>query len=290
MVPLIIPANAVPVRDRDKIGVRYRASASPAEIAMTIQFMDRRGDIGELGPINIRTFTANRTSQLDPLSLVDVPKNGWIVDAHLDLGGAIKRGQVYAIGFVLRGGNNRALMKGYLYDYGPIPLGVFVEPLDGPGYRGPLAIADNIAPVDIQHTLGIADARRRIDGFAWYYHCSGDVADRTLRASMRDMGSGLPTGMTSGDNTTVKAWPSAGVLTLSANQEGFIYVNANTGKSFAASVDNGVITVENITTDPDPFPYWAQEDDVAEIFFNVTLAEAADRHSIYIFQEEWIEA
>ncbi len=41
---------------------------------------------------------------------------------------------------------------------------------------------------------------------------------------------------------------------------------------------------------PEPrFPYWASEADVGEFFFDVTLAEAADRHSIYILQEEWVD-
>ncbi len=54
------------------------------------------------------------------------------------------------------------------------------------------------------------------------------------------------------------------------------------------SNDKGARTIEDTTTEPIPFPYWAQESDVGEIFFDVESAQAADRHSIYIIREEWI--
>lgn len=208
------------------------------------------------------------------------------------VGTTTRRGQLYARIFMVDRNDvlRQALARGYLYQAGDISLGQFVEPSSGRGFSRNRALADDVTPVDIEHTLGITNALRRIDGFIWYYHCSSDSANRTLRVSMRDMGDGLPTGMTSGANTTAQLWPSAGALTLTANQEGLIYVNAAEGKiGFAVSVDNGAATHEDPTTEPDPFPYWAQENDVGEIFFDVTLAEAADRHSIYIIEEEWIQ-
>ncbi len=169
-------------------------------------------------------------------------------------------------------------------------LGRFTDtgPGGGNGFKENRVIADDVAPADIEETLAATNALRRIDGFIWYYHCSGDVADRTLRAFFRSVGDGLPTGMTEGSNTIVGRWPTASVLTLSANQEGLIYVNASEGKSYSINVDNGAFVKESTSTQADAFPYWAQENDVGEIFFDVTDEEAADRHSIYIIQEEWL--
>ncbi len=182
------------------------------------------------------------------------------------------------------------LVSGYLYGARNLALGDSKGPREGPGFIHPRLVASPASiPIDVQSPLGEPNRLRRIDGFVWYYHCSGDTANRTMRASIRDMGNGLPAGMTSGALTTAKFWPSAAALTLSANEEGMIYVNANTGKSFATSLDNGAATIEPITTEPDPLPYWAQEDDVAEILFDVALAEAADRHTIYIFEESWVD-
>ncbi len=161
-------------------------------------------------------------------------------------------------------------------------------PGGGTGFKQNSAIVSNATPVDIEHTLAATNALRRIDGFIWYYHANVEVATRTLRVSLRDLGNGLPTGMTSGAKTTVKSWPSAGVLTLTANEEGLIYVNAVEGKSFAVSLDDGAATIEDITTNPDPFPYWAQESEVGELFFDVESADFGDRHSIYVIREEWI--
>ncbi len=181
------------------------------------------------------------------------------------------------------------LLQDYLYAGNNPSLGRFhgPGPGEGNGNKQNRVLVANAAPADLEHRLGRARELRRIDGFIWYYHCSGDAATRTMRVSLRDLGDGLPTGMTSGNPTTVKTWPSAGVLSLIANQEGVVYVNANTGKSFAASIDSGVRTIEDTTTQPDPFPYWARSPEVGEFFFDVTDEEAADRHTITIIEEDW---
>ncbi len=202
-----------------------------------------------------------------------------------------KRGQTYGRLQTTYGqGSIRdVLCAGYLYGARVVALGVNEGSREGPGFTRNRVIADDIAPVDIEHTLGVNNLLRRIDGFIWYYHASSDVASRTCRVRMRDMGDGLPTGMTSGLKTTIKAWPSTGNLSLIADQEGLIYVNANTGKSFATSVDDGTGAIEDITTEPDPFPYWAQENDVGEILFDVGSANANDRQTIYIIEEDWMD-
>ncbi len=225
------------------------------------------------------------------------PVNGFINAAYVGyspgVGVTPQRGQTLAVLQIRRGGSKiyTELSKGYLDPLSALPLGQLEIPsrVPGTGFYHNKALADNIQPADIEHTFGIANTVRRIDGFVWWFHASSDVTDRTLRVSMRDMGDGLPTGLTSGGNSTTKRWPSAGVLTLSADQEGLIYVNAADGKSFAASVDTGAVpTIEDITTQPDPLPYWAQADDVGELFFDVANVSGNDRHSIYIIEEEWV--
>ncbi len=235
---------------------------------------------------------SNRTGS--SITMGNIEGNGHVVRGSMSvLVGTPQRGEVFLL-LETRDRNGITvdmLINDYIYgNHIPsFPNVIGPGPGDGAGFIKPRVVADDIAPVAIQETFAAQNTLRRIDGFIWYYHCSSDVASRTLRAFVRDLGIGLPTGMTSGLNTTPTFYPSAGALTLTANEEGMIYVNATSGKSFAVSIDNGARTVEDITTDPDPFPYWANKADVGEILFQVDAAEAADRHSIYIIQEEWID-
>ncbi len=244
-----------------------------------------------------RDFTIDHTSAADRSfannvlgGLVEAP--GRVSRATIVAITGVKRGRTYAEVVTLN--SNLEVMDLLMADYVGSQMNVQLDqvnnsgPGGGNGFIHNRVIADDIAPVNIEHTLGETNNLRRIDGFIWYYHCSSDVASRALRATVRDLGDGLPTGMTSGSNTTIKNYPSAGTLTLTANEEGVIYVNAVTGKSYAASLDNGALTIEDITTEPDPFPYWASEGDVGELFFLHANEEAADRETIYIIEEDWI--
>jgi len=205
---------------------------------------------------------------------------GWV---HTDT--AARRGQIWVQIAHLDGPSRVPVMAGYVYSERNLGL-EFQDPgpRGGSGAIQKTALADDVTPVDIEHTLGVTNTLRKITGFIWYYHCSGDVATRTLRASARDLGAGLPTGYTSGANSLAQVWPSAGVLTLTANEEGMIVVN----DQFAVSQDNGTPTFEDPSSRPNPFPYWAHDDDVGEFFFDVEVAQAADRHSIYMIEERWI--
>ncbi len=241
-----------------------------------------------------QALTTSGSNAVASKTFGNVEKNGNVVRAVAAVQtGDPKRGEVYA---VLRVRDRNEVTVGELfgdYVYGihiaRFPFVTPPGPGQGNGFIHNLALADDVTPVDIEHTLGVANTLRRIDGFIWYYHASGDTATRTLRVSLRDLGDGLPTGMTSGANTRVQRWPSAGTLDLIANQEGTIFVSAPEGKAgFATSSDNGVQTIEDTTTQPIPFPYWAQANDVGEFFFDVEVAQAADRHSIYIIEERWI--
>ncbi len=238
-----------------------------------------------------RVTNATRAPQTRLFGLVTKP--GVVERAQVIAKAPAKRGRTY-VELAVKDDEEDATQDLLLQDYVAAnlqpSLNRFHEagPGGGTGFKNNRPIADDIAPATITHTLGETNHLRRIDGFIWYYHCSGDVASRALRATVRDLGDGLPTGMTSGIRTSIKNYPSAGVLTLTANEEGVIYVNAATGKSFAASIDDSALTIEDITTQPDPFPYWSGEGDVGELFFLLANEEAADRHTIYIIEEDWI--
>ncbi len=148
-------------------------------------------------------------------------------------------------------------------------------------------IADDVAPVDITEILAATNARRIVYGFVWYYNASGDAATRVLTASVRKPGRTRPTGY--GTSTTTRVWVSASV-TLTVNEEGLIYA-VNTGGRDGLTVynDNGTVTVDDHTTAPSPFPLRVSQNDLVEIFFDITDGHANDRHTIMVLQEEWIE-
>ncbi len=270
------------VSDGDTFQVEsFSSQATAFRASVRVEYDD-----GEQAPFEVaHTPNSDRTSATAAVGS-RVTRDGTVVSAVMEPA-ALKRGQCFARIRVLNASQNQVdeLCAGYVTGSKSVRLGEFEDSLSGRGFVTKLAVADDIAPADIEHTLAVTNALRRINGFIWYYHSSGDVASRTMRASIRDLGEGLPTGMTSGGNTLTQLWPSAGVITLTSNQEGMIVVDGQ----FAVSQDNGTPTFEDPTSRPNPFPYWAAEGDVGEFFFDVANEEAADRHTIYIIQEEWID-
>ena len=59
-------------------------------------------------------------------------------------------------------------------------------------------------------------------------------------------------------------------------------------EEFESVNDNTVLSVRDVGSSPTPFPLTITEDDLAELFFDVASAQVADRHSIYLLQEEWL--
>ncbi len=276
------------VYDRDELRILSVSSAAAILRArVTVEFDDGRFTHYEFE----HTSNSNRTLKDDDFGLFgETP--GTIVRAVVAPVTNLKRGQCFVeLAIINQGRTMQLLAQGYIHDSNTIALDQFVEvgPGGGGGDTAYRTIADDIAPADITTTLAVTNALTRVDGFIWYYHCSGDIADRTLRVFFRNIGLGLPTGMTSGINTTPRAWPNSAALTLSANEEGMIFVNGAAKPAYSAFRDNGVITIENNASIPSPFPLWIREDDVAQLFFDVTDEEAADRHSIFLIQESWID-
>ncbi len=279
----------LPIRVGTDERVRVRQFSSVSNIVGFSLRMtkDREGE-ELLKPV---TFSAEDTvaDRTPQDTAVDVP-TGWVQDGtFFQRTPGVKRGQAYVdISLFHFNIPTQRLFTGYLYEGIAFPLGHAVEPGPGGGeghYRW-RAIADDIAPADVTHVLAATNAYRRIYGVVWYYHSSGDVAARVLRALLRAPGPSVPTGFSIGE--TVVNLHSANV-TLTANEEGILFsYKSRGGNGISSRNDNGTLAIEDPNALPQIWPIDVEETDLWEIFFNQTDAEAADRHSIFILEEEWI--
>lgn len=235
------------------------------------------------------TPNTDRTSKAEKMA-GPFKKNGFVTRGSVvPFVSGLRRGQAFYQIDTLRAGRVvNQLCKGYIYERNPVNLGVYEPPGPGGG-EGHLqwrAVASDIAPVDITEVLAATNAFRRIYGFAWYYHSSGDTATRTLRVNVRAPGTGLPTNFSIAELVAV---PNAAVVSLTANEEGIIYAyNRGRGDGFASRNDAGVLTQEDARIVPQVFPIDVVEDDLIELFFDVVDGHANDRHSVFILQEEWL--
>lgn len=243
-------------------------------------------DNGQPDLFHIPRFTtlATRTEQVHRPSK-NALRDGWIVSGQVTAATVLGRGQTYVQAHTRAGGAGgpvrSTLLGDYVFALHAAPLGRFVDPgpAGGPGNFIIEGVAVDIAPVDVAFSMAATSATRKVHSFAWWYHCSGDVADRTLTTSfLEPLGTG-PTGF----SIAASIWVSA-TITLSANQEGIMYAEDN----YISYNDAGVITYGNTTTAPVPLPKWVRAGDPFDILFDVALAEAADRHSIYVLYEEWL--
>ncbi len=174
------------------------------------------------------------------------------------------------------------LCYGYVYPDHSVPLGFHENKLSGKGNMSWRTVADDVTPVDITELLAAANVFRKVHGFVWYYNCAAEVADRILRAIVRAPGLSLPTGFTLAEQVV---FPHSTDLSLQNGQEGILYSYGQ----FASRNDAGSVATENVTTNPQIWPVWVKSNDLIEIQFELTNAHVDDRHSIFIFQEEWID-
>lgn len=214
--------------------------------------------------------------------------DGYIIEGHVQFDGTAdqsKRGQCF-INVNLQSPGSPAktvLCRGYLHEFHSVILGQYEAngPDGGEGFLSWVSLAADIAPVDITRTLALANTIRKVYGFVWYYNCAVVAATRTMDASMRNLGLAFPTGFAGAANAD--NW-RASTITLTTGEEGTMTVIGNRH----VSNDTNVLTIQNTAGAPTPFPYTATEDDLAAILFDVGAAEATDRHSLYLLQEEWL--
>lgn len=254
------------------------ANAAPAKVQAFVSTLDGTQAIAESV-----TFTANRS--LETFRSSKVPAGGPLVDGAITgsvVG--IERGQVFVR--ALFGG--RLIAQGYLYegnDY--LPLGTFVEPGSGKGYRRVETLISDGAPVaTTAFALGVTNAIRRYLGFIWYYVASTDAATRTAQCLYRRPFGALPTGFPT-DNTE-NVWESP-ILTLTVSEEGSLFAYSEGGKDgYSGSNDSGTIAIQNHTTAPQPFPILAREDDPGLLRFALGSGNANDLNSLYVIYDEWV--
>ncbi len=209
-----------------------------------------------------------------------------------DKSGTIRRGEYYMSAFVRRGGRDDTrgmpLCAYYVSSTFLGALGFFEQSTSGKGFRHWITLSDDVTPVDLRSVLAMVRTRLKVYGFALYYFASSDVATRTMIVSLGVPGLGLPTGF-SATGTTRDVWRS-GTLTLTADQEGSIYSRKEDGgDGFTVLNDDGSLSSNNITTTPSPWPITVKEADIADLFVNFGLAEVADRYSLFLDVEEWLE-
>jgi len=202
--------------------------------------------------------------------------------------GTIRRGQLYADVALVppTGGSTQiTLAKGYIHSEAVLPLGEFSDPTDGQGDTIPESIGDDIAGnVDTVHALAITNSIRRIDSVVWYYHCSADVAARTMSLRILAPSGTVPTGFDSGNDRQIAAVTGPA---LSANEDGIMYWNRF---GYQVVVDNNVITIADNSTASNPFPMWIDVGDTdARMSFDVTDGEALDTYQAFLTGEIWIK-
>lgn len=263
----------------------YRASAAPLHTRLHALVRGLRSN--RLDRITIPVFdsyTTDRSAVVVANPSKTLTEDAEVVSASIGGASQLKRGQFYGNLFFLTPGNLVVdLARGYQYDAHAPHLGENVEALDGRGYLAWVQEANDVAGnVTTTITLGVAGALRRVHAVVALYHCSGDVADRALDWQLKDLGSiTKPTGF----SIQANSWVSA-AMTLSANQEG-VYTIGNS--NFVSRNDAGVLTYDDNTTVPNPFPLWVPEDDPVDLVFRAVLGEAADDYDLWVQYEEWLD-
>jgi len=210
-----------------------------------------------------------------------ISQNGWVVNAEVEMVTAdIKRGQTYVrLGVEPFGA---ALLADYCFsEFGYVSLGTFVPPGSGDGHLRVVTAKANGAPdATTQFILGIANTRRKVHSFAWYYASSADVASRVLDVRWEDPLGAIPTGL---GTDRARVW-QASTLTLTANEDGATFADHKR----SGINDEGVITIDDAATDPSPFPIEVSENDTGDLFFIVAAAEVLDFDTIYLLVEDWV--
>lgn len=213
--------------------------------------------------------------------------DGEVISAHVRVvSGSPVRGQLFA---VLRIRNGVELCRGNLTTEQGANLGIFENSSGGRGHVSWRTISDDITPGDIVAALAAANTLRKVFAFVWYYNCSADIAVRGFSVTYNNPGLARPTGFS--QTGLIQQFVQT-ALGLTAGQEGILYASSISGQDgIGVTNDNdAALVVQSTNSAPNALPLLVEENDLAEIRFNVANEQAADRMSIYILQEEWLLA
>ena len=275
------------VKKNDVFGVTYIASVANNWSA-TLRV---RGKSGVTRTYTYRETAAksNRTAQSFTTELIG--EEGQIVGFGAAVGtvAATNRGQFYMNAFVQAENSDveLTLAHGYVYDGKSLGLGEFVEPGPGGGEGNKTALtllSDVAGTTNTDATTGsliAANTIRRFYGFEHFYNASADVASRTINPLLNIRWGALPTGF-AGDP---RIYAMAGSITLTASQEGIVFMHGEEGDGQVYQYDDGTLLRD---TNLPPLPITFTEDDVAFILSNVGSGHANDRHSLFARIEEWL--
>lgn len=279
----------------DRLFLQYAASTGPTDMSGFLLVEERPGKAPRPYQITLNSFTADRTLQVNEAESLRIEGAGKIVGGGIQgSAGGLKRGQCYCLLILAReSGPDMTLAKGYLYATNPIGLGEMEESVEGRGYCSWVQVfhdrAGNAAAVD--QTLSATNALRKVFGFIWFYHSSGDAATRTVpQPTILNLGPTKPTGWTTSGNTGLQVAFFTSNITLTADEEGLFYANCLEGADgFASRNDNGTLSDEASSTQANPLPLLILEDDLGVFRFPaITNGNVNDTHSAYLLVEEWI--
>ncbi len=240
-------------RTDDRVTLQYMASVSPVALDASVDVRLPSGKVEHYHLPAITSFTANRIIQITTNGEV-IRQGGEVVGATVqgDFSG-LRRGQFYTSLFLQRAGTDQLLCKGYLYNINTIGLGEFIEAGSGIGNLFyDTVVHDEAGNVVTTFSPELTNARRILYGIVWYYHASGDTADRVLDVEIRRPWGALPTNGTAGVIDPILKWTGP---SLSANQEGnMFFYNPGRGEGITTTNDNGTVAISSTNTTPRPFP------------------------------------
>lgn len=210
---------------------------------------------------------------------------GYLHGIQLVTDTGIKRGQTYAEIGIGKHATSYIAARGYVYFTNPLVDGVYESSIGGRGHLRWLAVATNEdGDNDTTLALAITNGRRKVRELLLYYTCSTDVANRTMILVFQKGALAQPTGY--GAGAVDYQWQSP-TLTLTASEDGQLVVGPSI--MFQSQNDNGSIAFSNNSTVPHPLPRWIEENDLVELFVNISLGETADKYSCYALVEDWVE-
>lgn len=282
-------ARGVPFQVGDRIAlITYSSIASAFNL-----FANIRRDSGAVD--SYRTGTLTPTADRLIVSRIMGPLGaqgtieGFVLNRADSTVTVPKHGQTWVIVNLIRSGVSiQNLAAAYWSSMEGPALGVLRTSREGGGLTSPLTLANDIAGnVATNAALSSVNAFRIIRGIVLLYHCSSDVADRTLQVLLRRPFGPGPTGFT---NVAAQiAWNSP-TTSLQADEEGMLYIGEAGAGLFQTQNDDGTVTISDNTTVPNPFPLHVQEGETAtQIRTNFTNGNANDRYSMYAIQEEWLD-
>lgn len=271
------------------------ATSSNKRLRAQVTLRDRRGTISVVSLVSDELDTARTPGDNSNSGIPEVGEAEVVAAAIASDVSGVKRGQLYAqlyaVGRTIADART-FLSAGYVYDGFWPTLGFIQEPGPGGG-EGFLSVetvvADAAGNVVTTYTPAVTNGFRKLYGLVGYYNADSNAASRVFFITMTRAWGALPTGFATATNAELWEGPGGG-MTLTASQEGSIFVyGKGTGASgFSLINTNGTLAEESTATAPIPFPLDILEAEPLTFLFEAVNGLAGDRYSAYALVEEWL--